>query len=60
MWHSANQDREGTMERYRQLCSLGGTQPFTALLDAVGLSNPFRDGCLDDVCGAVVDALELE
>jgi M3 family oligoendopeptidase len=60
MWHSANQDREGTMERYRQLCSLGGTQPFTALLDAVGLSNPFLDGCLDDVCGAVVDALELE
>jgi hypothetical protein len=48
------------MERYRQLCSLGGTQPFTALLDAVGLSNPFLDGCLDDVCGAVVAALELE
>jgi M3 family oligoendopeptidase len=60
MWHSANQDREDTMERYRQLCSLGGTQPFTALLDAVGLSNPFLDGCLDGVCGAVVDALELE
>jgi len=60
MWHSANQDREGTMRRYRKLCSLGGTKPFTALLDAVDLSNPFLDGCLDDVCSAVVDALELE
>jgi M3 family oligoendopeptidase len=60
MWHSANQDREDTMKRYRKLCSLGGTKPFTALLDAVDLANPFLEGCLDEVCSAVVDALELE
>jgi M3 family oligoendopeptidase len=59
MWHAANTDREGTMARYRTLCGLGGSMPFTDLIDAVGISNPFKDGCLAEVCEAAADTLDL-
>lgn len=59
MWHAAEHDREGTMARYRELCQLGGSLPFTGLLKAVGLSNPFKAGCLNDVCDAAAQTLGL-
>jgi oligoendopeptidase F len=59
MWHMANDDRSHTMRSYRQLCHLGGSLPFTGLLETVGLANPFQDGCLTDVCSAASDALSL-
>ena len=59
MWHSATIDREATMARYRRLCSLGGSLPFTGLLEQSGLSNPFKPGCLDRVCDAATQTLGL-
>ena len=59
MWHGANQDRASVMERYRKLCSLGGSLAFTGLLKAVGLSNPFEPGSLSDVCDAAAETLDL-
>ena len=59
MWHSATVDREDTMARYRTLCSLGGSKPFTKLVEAAGLANPFTAGSLDAVCDAVADTLDL-
>ena len=59
MWHSAERDREETMARYRELCKLGGSLPFTGLLDAVGLANPFKQGSLTDVCDAAARTLGL-
>jgi oligoendopeptidase F len=48
------------MARYRALCSLGGSKPFTQLIESVGLANPFEPGCLDAVCDAVADTLDLQ
>ena len=59
MWHSATKDREDTMARYRTLCSLGGSKPFTELVAAAGLANPFTVGSLDAVCDAVAETLDL-
>ena len=59
MWNTANQDRDDTMERYRKLCSLGGSLHFTKLLDEVGLVSPFDENCLKDVCAAVQETLGL-
>ena len=47
------------MARYRELCKLGGSLPFTGLLDAVGLANPFKQGSLTDVCDAAARTLGL-
>ena len=57
MWHAATNDRDGTMARYRELCSLGGSKPFTELVSTIGLANPFAPGSLDAVCDAVADTL---
>lgn len=60
MWNDANADRPKTMARYRELCSLGGSKPFTELIETIGLANPFTPGCLDAVCDAVAETLELQ
>jgi M3 family oligoendopeptidase len=58
-WRASQGDRQGTLERYRALCKLGGSLPFTGLLNAVGLQSPFEDGCLADVCDGVANAIEI-
>jgi len=60
MWRNSNLDRDETMRKYRHLCSLGGSLPFTGLIDAVGLANPFKSGCLTQVCDAAADSLGLK
>ncbi|MEC7983878.1 MAG: M3 family oligoendopeptidase [Myxococcota bacterium] len=45
-WSIAEQDRDDAMKRYRSLCKLGGTQPFTQLLKAVKLRSPFEPGAI--------------
>jgi M3 family oligoendopeptidase len=59
MWKSSTEDLDATLTRYRLLCDLGGSLPFTGLLTEVGLTNPFEDGCLQSVCGAVETTLGL-
>jgi len=59
MWKSSVDDFEESLRRYRALCNLGGSLPFTGLLAKTGLKNPFESGCLASVCGAVEDSLGL-
>lgn len=60
LWHGALDDRPGTMARYEQLCQLGGSQPFTKLLDKVGLDSPLREGSLSAVVQTSAEALGLD
>jgi len=59
MWRASQIDREDALKRYRTLCSLGGSLAFPDLLAAVGLKNPFMDGCLAEVCESVEKAIGL-
>lgn len=59
LWSRARKDREGTMRLYRELCTLGGSKPFTGLLEAVGLENPFDPAVIARVSDEVAEALGL-
>lgn len=48
-WVRAQQDPEGTLGTYVELCSRGGEVPFRELVRGIGLRTPFENGCLDDV-----------
>ncbi len=48
-WDLAQEDPEDAIGRYKALCALGGSRPFQALVDAVGLRSPFEPGCLESV-----------
>ena len=58
-WSLARKDRADAMERYRALCDLGGSKPFTELLVAVGLKSPFEPGVVREVVGEAAAFLEL-
>jgi M3 family oligoendopeptidase len=59
LWSRARTDRPGTMALYRELCKLGGSMPFTGLLDAVGLENPFDPDVIARVAAEVAETLDL-
>lgn len=46
-WALAEEDRADAMKRYRHLCSLGGSLPFTALLNEIELQSPFSQGTIE-------------
>ena len=58
-WRWARSDLEGTFERYRALCKLGGSKPFTGLLQQVGLSSPFTKGTLGSILADVRQEIGL-
>ena len=41
-WDLGRRDRPAAMSKYRQLCNMGGSLPFTQILDSVGLQSPFQ------------------
>lgn len=43
-WRRAQADRDGAMAAYRRLCELGGSLPFSGLVEAAGLVSPFAEG----------------
>ncbi|OHD24050.1 MAG: oligoendopeptidase F [Spirochaetes bacterium GWB1_59_5] len=45
-WGKSMTDRKAAWAEYLGLCGLGGSKPFTGLLDAANLSNPFTDGTI--------------
>lgn len=49
LWIESTDDRGAAMEKWIQLCSLGGTLSFKALLNEVSLRSPFRLGALAEV-----------
>ena len=59
LWSRARTDREGTMSLYRELCALGGQRPFTELLEAVGLDNPFNPDVIERVAREAAETLNL-
>ncbi|MBB2169386.1 M3 family oligoendopeptidase [Gluconacetobacter aggeris] len=48
-WLHSRADQAGAMAIYADLCALGGSQPFTGLVDAAGLISPFKQGTLADI-----------
>ena len=58
-WTLAEEDREEAMKRYRHLCSLGGSLPFTALLDEIELLSPFSPGTIEKAVQVPLEYLDL-
>ncbi len=48
-WIKANEDREKAWKEYLNLCKLGGSRPFFALMEAANLKNPFTEGTIASV-----------
>ena len=59
LWDRYVQDPDATLALYRRLCDMGGTLPFTGLLDQVGLESPFDDGVVASVVARAREALGL-
>ena len=56
-WAQAEEDREDALNRYQELCKLGGAHSFTELLKSAGLQNPFQKGTLKSVISKVTQTL---
>src|SRR5699024_10384599 len=56
-WKRANDDFDSAWNDYINLCRLGRTLPFNALVEAASLRSPFEYGCLESVVGEVRDYL---
>ena len=59
LWTLSRKSRDDAMARYRALCSLGGSLPFTALLAEVGLKSPFEPGVVASVVDEAAEFLGL-
>lgn len=58
LWKDAQTQPAETWRRYLALCDLGGSKPFTELVEAAGLRNPFTEGCLASVTPAIQKYLD--
>jgi len=58
LWRLAQTDRADAMVRYRKLCRLGGSMPFTELLAEVGLESPFDEGVVEGIAQSVREFLD--
>ncbi|WP_020006742.1 M3 family oligoendopeptidase [Salinicoccus albus] len=56
-WKRANENFEDAWEDYIKLCKLGGSLPFTALVEAANLKSPFEAGCLESIVDEAEDYL---
>ncbi len=57
-WAMIQEDQPKAWERYMAYTGLGGSKVFTELLDTAGLTSPFDEACLRDVCAAARDWLD--
>ena len=51
------ENHEKAWQKYFDLCKLGGSKSFVALLEAVNLKNPFADGSLEAIMPKLVEIL---
>lgn len=58
LWQSSVNDFAGTLDRYEELCRLGGSRPFRALAESAGIKSPFEDECLQEVVSFARSFLE--
>lgn len=49
---------DAAWESYLKLCKLSASDFFTNLVDAVGLENPFKDGCIKKVVAKLEETLQ--
>lgn len=59
-WNASRSDQDATLSRYVSLCQLGGSKPFSELVEAAGMRSPFSAGCLQDVVTTARDALRFD
>jgi len=57
-WGKSRADRDSAWRDYLKLCNLGGSLPFTELVKASGLHNPFADGTIKLIMKPVSDWLD--
>ncbi len=48
-WIKAQEDHSVALDEYKELCKLGGSKSFVALLDAAKLDNPFKAGTVSRI-----------
>lgn len=48
-WVKSQEDHAKALAEYIDLCKLGGSKSFVALLESAGLNNPFKPGTLEDI-----------
>ncbi|CAP57049.1 M3 family oligoendopeptidase [Gluconacetobacter diazotrophicus] len=58
-WLRSRTDQDGAMAVYTDLCTLGGSQPFTGLVAAAGLASPFEPGTLADIVQEAERVLQM-
>lgn len=52
-WKKLNEDYHAAWKDYLQLCQVGGSKPFTSLVEQAGLISPFQEGCAASVIGEI-------
>lgn len=57
-WIKADENREQAWQDYLRLCKVGGSMPFTQLVDVANIKSPFIDGTLKQIAGHVYNWLE--
>ena len=57
-WLKDRTDHEKAWADYVELCRAGGSKSFLELVKLAGLENPFREGIMEKIAGAVVERLD--
>jgi len=57
-WGRSREDRPQAFRDYVKLCGLGGSLPFTKLVEAAGLHDPFSDGAIQAIVAPVAAWLD--
>ncbi len=58
IWALIQKDRDAAWQRYMAYTAQGGSRTFTDLLKNAGLTTPFDEACLKEVCEAAVKWLD--
>lgn len=54
----SRENHENALEKYINLCELGGSKSFVNLVESAGLNNPFKDGTVKAVVKPIQDYLD--
>ena len=53
----SKKDHKSTFENYVSLCRLGGSKPFTGLMESAKLKNPFKEGTIEGILKPIKEYL---
>ena len=59
-WKLSKEDPKEALKKYNDLCVLGGSEPFTALLKTVGLDSPFNEEAVKKALKQALDFVKLQ